>query len=600
MKPATLAILLLCCVNEWSHAQTKVTFSISDIPIGEAAFVGIRGDTKPLSWYESTKMEKRGDTYQISLSFPAATNNIEFKFVLFGEKGEPIWENIDNRALQFKEEREVRYSGNWNEEPYIDPSSLSRLSSEQLLADYKLIERMVLDVHPGTYRYNEEATIKDALATLKEKFQLEQTYGTAYLAISKLLASLQCDHTFASFYNQNALIKSVIHRQKDKLPFTFRWIEGKMIVIYDASEEQLLKRGTEIETINGIPVADIKERMLAYISSDGGGEGSRIAKTELNGYDFRYDAFDVLHPLLFPLESENVELSIRAFEATESESMTVKATTRKERNRLLVQKYPSFPKTRDDLLSFRMTDDNIGILKLGSFGLMGWKSLSLDYKVFFADAFGQLAKNKAQHLIIDIRESVGGSDEMKDELFTYFNIDRIVNENREGRTRYLQFPEALKPFVQSWGDEPWYYALKREEAIQKDGYYIFRKTYYRNQRNKKKKDFFKGKAYLLTSAQNASLAYYLAQDFRKFEVGQLIGQETDGNLHGINGGQILFLRLPNSTIEIDFPVMGDFVDGEQPNHGVIPDILVEPTVSDVYQRIDTELETIFKVIKVNN
>lgn len=600
MKPTILAILLLCGVSQWIHAQTQVTFRVAEIPIGEAAFVGIRGDTEPLSWYESMKMEKRGDTYYLPVTFPAGTHDIEFKFVLFDEKGEPIWENIDNRTLQFKEEREVSYSGNWNEEPYIDPSNLSRLSSEQLLADYKLIERMLLDVHPGTYRYNEEATIKDALATLKEKFQQEQTYGAAYLAISKLLASIQCDHTFASFYNQNALIKSVIHRQRDKLPFTFRWIAGKMIVIYDASEAQLLKRGTEIEAINGIPVADIKEKMLAYISSDGGGAGSRIAKTELYGYDFRYDAFDVLHPLLFPLTGENFELSIRAFEAMDSEAMTVKATTRKERNRLLGLRYPSFPKTRDDLLSFRMTDDNIGILKLGSFGLMGWKSLSLDYKAFFADAFAQLAKNKAQHLIIDIRESVGGSDEMKDELVTYFNVDRVINEDREGRTRYLQFPEALKPFVQSWGDEPWYYALKREEATQKDGYYIFRKTYYRNQRNKKKKHVFKGKAYLLTSAQNASLSYYLAQDFRKFKVGQLIGQETDGNLQGINGGQILFLRLPNSTIEIDFPVMGDFVDGEQPNHGVIPDILVEPTVSDIYQGIDTELETAFKVIKTNN
>lgn len=597
MKPIFLFSLLCYLIGPWVHAQTQVTFSVSEVPNGKASYVGIRGDQPPLSWYESMKMEKQGDTYQVSLSFPAGTTDIEFKFVLFNDQGEPIWENIDNRALQLKEEEQIRYSGNWNEEPYIDPTGLSPLTTAQLMADYKLIETMVLEVHPGTYRYNDKAEIKEALADLEEQFQQEQTYGTAYLAISKLLASLQCDHTFASFYNQNALIKSVIHRQKDKLPFTFRWIAGKMIVIYDASAEQGLTRGTEIISINGIPVETIKNELLAYISSDGGGERSRIAKAALYGYDFRYDAFDVLHPLLFPLSGENFELEVKAFEATASSKLTVAATTRKERNRLLAKRYPSFPKTRDDLLSFRMINEQVGLLKLGSFGLMGWKRLSLDYKAFFADAFAQLAKSKAQHLIIDIRENLGGSDEMKDELATYFDVDRFINEDREGRTRYLQFPESLKPFVQSWGDNPWYYALKPEKATQKEGYYVFRKEYYLNQRNKKKKHYFKGKSYLLTSALNASLAYYLAQDFRKFKVGQLVGQETDGNLRGINGGQILFLRLPHSKIEIDFPVMGDFIDGEQPNQGVVPDIMVEPTVSDIYHGIDTEVERILKEIK---
>lgn len=597
MKPTCLILLVVAVLAHWSYAQTQISFSVSEIPVGKASYVGIRGDQPPLSWYESMKMEKEGDTYQIAVSFPAGTTDIEFKFVLFNDQGEPIWENIDNRALHFKETKSINYSGNWNEEPYIDPTSLPLLSSEQLMADYKLIETMVLEVHPGTYRYNDKAGIKEALAELKEKFQEKQTYGAAYLAISKLLASLQCDHTFASFYNQNALIKSVIHRQKDKLPFTFRWIAGKMIVIYDASENQDLTRGTEVVSINGISAKVIKEKLSGYISSDGGGEGSRIAKSALYGYDFRYDAFDVLHPLLFPLTGDSFELEVKAFEATENRKLKVSATTRKERNRLLAKRYPSFPKTRDDLLSFRMINEQVGLLKLGSFGLMGWKRLSLDYKAFFADAFAQLAKSKAQHLIVDIRENLGGSDEMKDELATYFDVDRFINEDREGRTRYLQFPETLKPFVQSWGDKPWYYDLKPEKATQKDGYYVFRKEYYRNQRNKKKKHYFKGKSYLVTSAQNASLAYYLAQDFRKFKVGQLVGQETDGNLRGINGGQILFLRLPNSKIEIDFPVMGDFIDGEQPNQGVVPDILVEPTVSDIYHNIDTEIERILEKIK---
>lgn len=79
-----------------------------------------------------------------------------------------------------------------------------------------------------------------------------------------------------------------------------------------------------------------------------------------------------------------------------------------------------------------------------------------------------------------------------------------------------------------------------------------------------------------------------------------MGQETDGNLRGINGGQILFLRLPESDIEIDFPIMGDFSLTPQPNQGVIPDIVVEPKVADVQQGIDTEMERLMELIRQSN
>lgn len=577
-------------------SQTQVTFQVSNIPDGlKRGAVGIRGDKAPLSWDRSLKLTEKEGLYEVTVEFPANVTELEFKFVLFDKDKKPTWEGINNRSLFLGKEDVMTYEANWDEPAFIDPSTLSKLESAALLQDFELIKTMLLEVHPGLYRYNDEASIQKGLAELKEAFSSPITHGEAYLAISKMLASLQCGHTFASFFNQNGLIKSVIHWQQDKVPFTFRWVEDRMIVQYDATQDQVLPKGTEILQINGYSTQEILAGLMPYVSSDGAGRAARVAQLEVQGFDFRYDAFDVFHPLVFPLEKPELKLEVKRVGETQAEEMVLPAITSAERYRTLVNRYSTFPKDRNAMLSYEIKEGGVGVLSLGSFGLMGWKRLTKDYKQFYQEAFTAFAKNKVKHLIIDIRDNMGGNDEMKDELATYFDVDRFIDNSREGRTRYLQFPESLKTYIQSWGN-PWYYDLSPDKPEQEDGYYIFPRSHSVNQKNKKKPAVFKGEVYLLTSPRNGSLAYYLAKDFKTFEIGTSVGQETDGNLRGINGGQILFLRLPNSGIEIDFPVMGDFSLSPQPNEGVKPDILVQPSLEDAQLGIDTEMEYVLQLI----
>ena len=45
-----------------------------------------------------------------------------------------------------------------------------------------------------------------------------------------------------------------------------------------------------------------------------------------------------------------------------------------------------------------ITDDNIGILTINSFGLNGWKRLTIDYKAFLEEIFTQLKTEKVNHV----------------------------------------------------------------------------------------------------------------------------------------------------------------------------------------------------------
>ncbi|MFK8102308.1 MAG: S41 family peptidase [Saprospiraceae bacterium] len=596
MQIRFLILLWICLSGQVTVAQTTVDFLVQNVPAGQMDSVGIRGDQAPLSWQKSLPLQRTQNGFKLSINFPATATKLQFKFVLFNNDQEVIWETTENRILVLNQKK-LSTKHQWDVEQSVDLSTLGKLSVAQLQADYALVETMVLQVHPGTYRYNDEASIQKELAILKAKFQHPLTYGETYLALSKLTAQLQCDHTKVGFNNQNRTINSIIHYQKDKLPFTFKWFGQRMVVEYDVSTKNTLTRGTEILSINQVPVATIQKMMFPYIAADGATDENRICKMEVDGFDFRYNAFDIFYPLLFPLNGDQLQLTTKAFEEAESKNITVQTITRSERTKRLHKKYPDFPKNRDELWHFEINENNVGILRLNSFGLKGWKAMTIDYKKFLAEAFQTLQTQKVKQLILDIRKNTGGMDEMKKELFRYFPIDTTTAQRitREGRTRFKSFPENLKAYVETWGN-PWYYELNPDHTDTTNGYYIFYEKNPPYKNHQAAKFVFQGDIYLLTSANNTSLAFYLAQDFRQNQLGTSIGQPTGGNLRGINGGNILFFRLPNSAIEIDVPIMGGFTKKKRANQGVPVDIKTQTNLNDFRNAVDKEMQEALKKI----
>lgn len=601
MKKVLVYIFLILILKNNSEAQTIVKFKLVGLPEMGIESVGIRGDSDPLSWDKTVQINRYGNEFVGSVEFNESETELEFKFVYSTSSGDLVWENTENRALILSPGETVISENIWNVEQLIDIESLPLLSTEQLIADYLLIEEAILKVHPGTYRYNDKGSISEGLSELRSTFEEPLSYGGAYLAMSKLTALIKCDHTKVGFNNQNKTINSIIHGQADKLPFTFKWVGDKMIVINAviSSSEGLVERGSEILQINGIDVSKIQEKMFSYVAADGSTDKNRTRKMEVDGYDFRYNAFDVFFPLLVPVKDQKIVLTFRKHGSEAIENTEVLLVTREERAERLTRKYPDFPKNRDDMWSFEILDGDTGLLTINSFGLMGWKAMTIDYKGYLEQVFKELSAKNVANLIIDIRENAGGNDEMSVELFSYLDIKKPIANKvyRERRTRYLNFPSTLKPFVQTWGDDPWFFELETNEVDLDSTYYIFKETPGSSNFKKKKRHIFKGNVYMLTSSVNTSLAFYTAQNFKRQKLGLLIGQETGGNVRGINGGQILFLRLPNSGIEIDMPVMGGFAYGDQPDNGVIPDIQVRPTLEDIVTGTDVELNMALRLIR---
>ncbi|MEM9547819.1 MAG: S41 family peptidase [Bacteroidota bacterium] len=582
------ALVLTGVSLSMSIGQRTVTFHLDATGIKDNSIVGIRGNTSPLKWDKSLKMRRNTDNYSIEISFDESVSTIEFKYVI-EKKKDVQWEYTENRVLNLDDSKDTSlyHTMNYIE---VDIDNLEPLSTDQMLKDFALVKRIILDVHPGTYRYRTKEEIENILDELQNTLKSERSIGAFYLTLSKLLAYIQCDHTFVSYYNQNSTIKTVIHRQKDKLPFTFKWVGDAMVVLKDASPEKI-KRGTVITKIDGVSVSKIKDSLMDYIRADGANNSSRMAQLEIKGYQFRYDGFDVFYPLLFPSSKSTFELE--ANYKGENFVLHVPKITRIERSKILKQRFTDHPVSREDLWDFAKLSDGVSYLKMGSSTFF---NDSFEWKEYLKNVFKEIRKGKSKNIIIDIRENEGGLDAISEELVKYMLKGSPQSSEFISKSRYLKFPESIKPFISSWGD-PWYFDLQDKEYTKDGDYYSFQESENLESHDHKISKKLKADIYLLVSPINTSAMFYLTKFFKEHQLGTLIGQETAGNLNGINGGQILFLELPNSGLTIDFPVIGSFSSTKMENKGISPDILVSASLRDIQNGKDIELETALSIIE---
>ena len=541
--------------------------------------IGIRGNMTPLSWEKTyyLKDDNQDGIYEGNIDLEQDATILEFKFV----HSDVVWElaTETNRVLDLAKKNLQLPTYTWNENPPLTPTETKELiiPKEKLLEDYEIVKTAYTTMHPGLYRYNTPEQIDQHLAVLKADCSKDLSIPEAYIAFSKFVAKIKCGHTYANFWNQPSIVKRAINYQANKVPFHFRLVENRIIITQSATNEARLKRGTEVLAINGHSIQEIITTLLPLQSTDGANVGHQIVNLQLFGAS-KFEAFDMYFPILFPPINGQYELTILDLDNAQKSIISVPAMSRKERIKIIKKRFPNtIPDVGPELWNFKMLNEETALLTLHSFSIWNW---DFSWKAYIRNVFKTLNEKKVPNLIIDIRQNGGGADAVGFMLLKNISQEPIIFPARKELSRFTEFPSIVKPYIGTWDD--WF----EKKGIKKmkpmgDGYYAVDGKITKERRFNPNKNNYKGKVYLLVSPFNSSATYYLAGAAKRNGAATLVGQETGGNQKGINGGLIYFLNLPNSHIELDIPVVGDFQLGNQPDSGYMPDVLVQPNVADI-------------------
>lgn len=439
--------------------------------------------------------------------------------------------------------------------------------SPDAAGDVHLLGEVLRTLHPGLLRYQSAAAFEAALHRLEAPFAAAADLRTQALLLSRFLAGMRCGHTYVNPYNQRGAARRVLVDEAPPLPVSFRWLNGRAVVTGGA-----LPAGEEIVSLNGRPMATVRDTLLPLVRADGHNLHAALALLQRSGDD-EIETFDVLHAMAYGA-APAWRLGLR----TRTRSLPATAAAR-----------PPVPAPSDDAPPWPLRELGGGAVLLT---MPGWAAYRWrwDWQAYLGRVFAQI--RDARHLVIDLRGNEGGLD-CGDAILAHLIDAPLDTRLTERRLRARTVPAHVRPHLDTW--DPSFFDRSAEALEPLDGGF-WRQAEPGSGRIEPIASAgprFRGQVSVLCDGSNHSATFRFLQLLRKHRAGRpwrLVGEPTGGNQRGINGGAFFFLRLPGSGLEVDIPLIGTFAPEGTPDAGLLPDVLVQPTSADLRAGRDAVLQ----------
>ncbi len=464
------------------------------------------------------------------------------------------------------------------------------LSVAAARADVALLRRALETIHPGLYRYQSKATIDAAFARLERATAQPIEALALHREIALMLATIHCDHTKAELPERLADYRRT---HPTHLPLRFRLIEGRMIVTANDGQPGAPPVGTELLRINDMAVPALLLKLAPAVAYDGDTDQA-IAVKLADDSDLTGDDFNEYYPLFFGFP-DRWTLVWKAIGARVSNTVALAPIAFDRWIRL----DPPGARYRSEFyngITWRLAG-KVARLRIDTF--VNYRN-PVQPTAFLGGFFRALRAAGTDHLILDLRNNGGGSDNVSVALGRYL-FDRPFLWSKPVRYKAIRYGD-LPDHIESWGNRnavfnPPMAAFDRTP----DGWFDRRPDPAADETDDDVStiahlpaaaDRFAGKLTILTGPDNGSGATRTIAQLKERRGAVLVGEDTSGSAEGPTAGHIFLLTLPNSGIKVRVPNawnrtnIANFVA----RRGVAADRIVVPTLADFQAGRDSALE----------
>jgi hypothetical protein len=445
-----------------------------------------------------------------------------------------------------------------------------KYSPAALKQDAMLVKDVVLKMHPAIGIYQPKTYYENLFDRLISGLKDSLTEKQFRVRLKLVLDELHCGHTEVMY--SRAFSKAIKPMKLNFLPYYVVTVNNKLFTVMPVNrkKDSLIKQGSEVLKINGIPSDTILNFSRKMISADGYvATGKNLAMRTFVNY---------IYPSLFGRPD--------TFLIETKRNDTIKKYCVSACN---LKDLPFLPiGLREDSLLRKHRRANMSegyvdsaqklfVLKIRSFR-------STHYKKVYRKVFRTLRKNKTENLVIDLRNNGGGN------LENCYRLMKYVQDKEQTvtlRSHVKNFPDK-KYAAGNLGFRFTKHVLKTFGTKKADG----DTAWFTEKVKPYKKQHYGGKIFVLINGGTFSASCIVAAYLKESKRAILIGTETGGTNEGCNAGITPNYILPNTKLKVRIPafrIIHD-INPAYTGRGIIPDHEINYSFEDILKRRDLEMK----------
>lgn len=504
---------------------------------------------------------------------------------------------------------------------------ISKLHSvEDLKADVDKLYHQLQKHHPNLYQYTPKHVIEFKFDSLKETINTPMNSRGFYKMVAPVLTNVKQGHISIRPQEKKFSRKERNALKKKKFEFydlDFEYLDNKLWVRRTVGKDSSLV-GAEVVSLAGESASELVETYKTRFASDGFNTTlhNRLAsigfkvlyirdKGFLDSLEVTFRKNDSLFSKMLkriPIKKKKTDATVidsdsikkqkpKKLTKPEKDSLKRAAKKRKKYNK----KHGYISRTREYTRNFSFIgkDSTVAYMKIRGFS-------NGNYKKFYSESFKKIDSAKSKYFILDLRNNGGGRVAEIEHLYSYLTNKafKFVNESEvNSRIPVLKSimsnttPTGLK--ILSAAIAPIVAVQNLIKVKKSDG-----KLYYKIKYAKPEEPnplHFNGKIYVLINGNSFSASSIISTHLHATKRATFVGEETGGAYNGTVAGIYKLYQLPSSKLVVRIGLMQiEALYKQSPDgYGIQPDVEILPTVKDLQEQKDPELDWILQNIEKN-